>query len=252
MSGDPRTRHIESIRKTVKKIKKLKEIDPYLKAMAYGHQGSGKTKMASTAPDVLIIDMNEQGTRSGSKSDGYGINVERWEQVPDLYWYLKSGKHNYKSVALDTLTGMQGLCMSFVMRGSRHEAPTRREYGQTGVLMSGMVTAFRNLPMHVFFTAQERTLWEGEGDDRELVGYTIDLPASSRTTALASVGIVGHLEPKLVRDRTTKKKGYLDQFITEPDELYYTKVRPGVDLDPTLKKPTVPMLIDAWLEKKGA
>jgi len=199
----------------VKGIRSVDQVSPYCKVLVYGLNGSGKTRLAASAPKCLILDINEQGTRSAA-GKGTGAKyrtISNWNQIGAMYWYLKSGNHPYKSVALDTLTAMQEMAMAFVLGEAEERDPTRersmpdkRSYGRAGQLMKGMMLAYRNLPMHVIFTAQERSI--RDEDTEEIVDITVDLPAGSRSTAMGCVGILGRMAPQeiTVRGKDGKRK----------------------------------------------
>jgi hypothetical protein len=60
--------------------------------LIYGRPGSRKTRFCATAPDVLIIDINEEGTDSVRRdTDPYTIRCYDWEAFTDLYWYAHEG-----------------------------------------------------------------------------------------------------------------------------------------------------------------
>lgn len=245
-----------ALAKVARRVKSVDDIKPYVKVLAYGHNGSGKTRLCASAPKVLIIDINEEGTRSaaGSGTGAKYLEANTWKDVGDFYWYLKSGKHPYKTVALDTVTAMQNMAMSFVLGEAEERDPTRersmpdkRSYGRAGELVKGMLLAYRNLPMHVIFTAQERTI--KDEDTEEITDVTVDLPAGSRGVAMGCVGILGRMQPRQVRsvNRTTRKKTkkWVDTMVVGPHELIHTKDR-TYNLAPVVVNPTMPMFIEAW------
>ena len=251
----PRTRDPDRVRELVKRIKPVGDIDDWAKVLVYGTNGSGKTRFAASAPKVLIIDVVERGTRSAANlyPKARRLEVENWNEVGDIYWFLKSGKHPFESVAIDTITGLNTLAMSFVLDEAEERDPSRekrmpdkRTYGRAGELMKGMLTAFRNLPMHVILTAQERSITEE--DSGIIIEYTPDLPAGSRGTALGCVGIVGHLQPKqgVVRVNGKRVKKWVDEMFVGPSELYRTKNRAFPHLSDLVRNPTMSQVITAW------
>lgn len=247
-----KTRDVEAIKQAVKRIRPVNEIGPYAKVLVYGRNGSGKTRFAATAPEVLIIDINEQGTRSARNTKAKVFEAQRWEDIGNMYWYLASGKHPYKSVALDTLTAMQAVAMDFVLDEAEDRDPNRekrmpdkRTYGRAGKLMEGMILAYRNLPMHVVFTAQEREI--KDDDTGEVMLHTADLPNSSRGAALGAAGIVGRLFTKEVRVKKQGKviKKWSDHLLVGPHEAFDTKDRTN-ELDRVVRNPTMSLILDAW------
>lgn len=237
-----------------KRIVSVDIADPYVKIMVYGRNGAGKTRFSASAPKVIIGDINEEGTRSAKGSGAKKFPINRWTDIGDLYWYLKAGDHAFESVALDTLTAMNRLCLKMVLgeaedRDPNREIglPDRRAYGRAGELMREQLLAFRNLPMHVIFTAQERVIKDEDTDEPVL--HTPDLPAGSRGVAMGSVGIIGRVFQKEVKFR---KKGtkeiqtrWEDRLLVGPHEEFDTKDR-TYNLGTVVRRPTMPLIIDAW------
>src|SRR5438552_3658980 len=109
----PDPQRIEAVKK---KIKKASQLERHQRFLVYGGSGVGKTRLASTAPDVLVVDVNEKGTDSVRRDiDPNVYPVEYWHEINDVYWYLASGGHKYRSVAIDGITALQTLCMNFVL-----------------------------------------------------------------------------------------------------------------------------------------
>lgn len=248
------------MREVAKRIRPVGEIDDHAKILVYGKNGSGKTRLAASAPKVLIIDVTERGTRSAAKvyPKARRFEAQSWNDVGDMYWLLKSGKLPFESVAIDTITALQALAMNFVLDEAEERDPSRekrmpdkRTYGRAGMLISSMLTAFRDLPMHVILTAQERSITED--DSGLIIEYTPDLPASSRGTALGCVGIVGHLSPKekIVRVNGKRVKKWVDQMFVGPSELYRTKNRAYPNLPDLVLNPTMDQVIEAWQAKEN-
>ena len=122
--------------------------------MVYGRNGSGKTRFAASGPKCLILDFNEEGTRSARGTGAKVLPISTWPDVDLAYWYLKRGDHSYETVALDTITGMAEICMNRVLRESYDrdpnkdpKSPRRQDWGTMGQMMKEQLLRFRNLPM---------------------------------------------------------------------------------------------------------
>lgn len=247
-----RTRDPSRIRAIAKRAKSVDDASPWVKVLPYGNPGTGKTRLSATAPNVLIIDTNEQGTRSAVGSGATVVEAESWDDVADAYWWMKSGKHKFESLAIDGLPGMQRMAMDFVLGEAEARNPDRpskqpdkRDYGRAGTLMAGMLLAYRNLPMHVIMTSTVRTI--KDDDTGEVVSITLDLPAQVRGVALGCCGIMGPMVPtqRKVRSNGRIKKVWTDTMHVGPDSVYETKDRTNV-LGPVILRPTIPMMIEAW------
>src|SRR5215831_424604 len=108
---------IDKIRSRVEgKITKASDLPLNLAVVVYGRPKVGKTRFCASAPNVLLIDCDEKGTDSTRDDlDPSVIRIQTWSEINDIYWYLQSGEHDFKSVAIDTVSGLQTLAMNFVL-----------------------------------------------------------------------------------------------------------------------------------------
>lgn len=239
MAEKPRTRDVEAIREVVSRIRSVDDFGPYTKVLAFGPNGSGKTRFGASGPRPLILDMNEEGTRSTVGSGARVLEIQEWGDVAHAYWYLQSGKHKYETAVIDTATGMHKLAMVFALNdeGRTSMTPRKQDYGRAGELTSSMLFAFRNLPMHVVILAQERVI--REEDTGMIVETTVNLPAGARAAALDMVSITGHMEPR-------KRGGKMvDRMRVGPHEEFPTKDRTN-QLGDIVIRPTMSKVIAAW------
>jgi len=248
MASVPKARAIASVKKRIVPVSKA---DPWIKMLVYGRNGMGKTRLACTAPKPLLIDIGEKGTKSVRTYPGVEVyHARSWQEVVWAYWYLKAGGHEHESVILDTLTGMQNICMVQVLKESGDRDPTKdpktatmRDWGKLAQLMKEQLLNFRNLPLHVVFTAQER-LYDNE--DEERVERVPDLSPGSRATATACVDIIGRIYQKERRWAVKggrEKKQWETRMLVGPHEDYVTKDRTGV-LGRIVVNPTIPDILE--------
>jgi hypothetical protein len=246
----PKAKAIEAVKK---KIVPIEDASPHIRILVYGRNGQGKTRFACTAPKPLICDIDEEGTRSARQFKGAEVYpAKKWSDIVWLYWYLKSGDHPYDSLVVDTLTGMQNVCMKQVLKESGDRDPdkdpktaSQRDWGKLAQLMKEQMLNFRNLPMHVIFTAQERTVAD---DESETIERVPDLSPGSRATATACVDIIGRIYKKEVRavNKATKRETtkWETRMLVGPHEDYTTKDRTGA-LGRIVKEPTIPTILEA-------
>lgn len=196
-----------------KKIKRASEQPRNQAFIIYGEPGTGKTRLAASAPSPLIIDVDEKGTDSTRVDmDPQTIRIERWQEVNDIYWFLQEGDHEFETVAIDTISSLQVLCLNFVLgdEASRDasrdpDMPARQAWGKVGKLMRTQITNFRNLPMNVVFTAHVRTKDTGDDDDMEsVVTYGPEVSPSVQKHLTAAVGTIGYLIKKEVYVKSKK------------------------------------------------
>jgi len=244
-----REKRIEQVRK---RIVSVREAEPYVKLLVYGRNGAGKTRLAASGPAPLVVDINEKGTKSVRNYPGVKVfHVAKWEDLTYLFWFLHEGDHQYETVVLDTLTGLQNLCMKHVLKEGVDRDPNRdpampaqRDWGKMSELIKPLLLNYRNLPMHVVFTAQERLVGDDDGNQE----HTPDLSASIRAVACGSVDIIGRIYQAQVRqvNKRTKKevKAWETRLLVGPHDEYTTKDRTG-NLGRILTQPTMEKIIDA-------
>jgi hypothetical protein len=235
---------IEKISKRVeKKIKRASQLPLNLAVVVYGRPKVGKTRFCATAPNPIIIDCDEKGTDSTrDDTDPNVYRITTWSELMDMYWYLQSGQHDYKTVAIDTVSGLQTLCMNFVLgdEASRDasrdpDMPTRQAYGKISQLMKTNITNFRNLDMNVIFTAHTRTRSTGEDEEDESMITGPNLSPAIYTHLLGAVGLIGYMMKREVFAKTKvktksgtkirRKKVSRTRLVIGPSERFETGVR---------------------------
>jgi len=230
----------------------------------YGRSGSGKTTVAGTFPGpVLLLDMDDKGTDSISDQDHVDImDIEHWDDLEMVYWWLKKHPNKFKTVVIDTITGAQQMAILKVIedtnkdpeRASEWGVMTRREWGQAASMMKAWVTNFRTLTddgIEVVFNAQERIFNDGEessADNQLSPEIGARLMPSVRDHLNASVHVIANtfIRTKIVQKKVEGKKKPKEvekiQYCVRigPHPIYDTKVRkpkrvkvPSVIVDPS-------------------
>lgn len=134
----------------------------FLKALIYGPAGHGKTTFVATAQldprtsPMLFIDF-EGGEQSLAGLDIDMVSIRDWNDYDEVYRDLVSGKTEYKSVALDSISETHIFSLLDILdkEGPNRKDPNalqQQDYGKSTILMRRLLRAFRDLPMHVFFT----------------------------------------------------------------------------------------------------
>jgi phage nucleotide-binding protein len=204
-----------SIEKAIAKLKPASSIRPQVKMVVYGRNKQGKTVFACHSDlKTLLIDCNERGYASVRDRANVTIyELQRWEDLDPIYWYLRGGKHEFQVVVIDTVTMLANICMKWVLKENADRdmtadvlTPDRRSWGKLGEAMKETIIRFRNLPMHVIFTAQEKMTTNEDDDGGTVQEIHPELSPSPRSTLLSAVDIIGRIYVKEVELENDKKR----------------------------------------------
>jgi phage nucleotide-binding protein len=230
----------KEIEKVKRRIIPVSDAEPHVKVLLYGRNGQGKTRIACTAPPpMLLLDINEKGTKSvRAYKDVDVLQVKAWEDVTYAYWFLRQGDHKYKSVGIDTMTGLQNLCIKdVVIKEAEDRDPNRdpktmsmRDWGKMAEYLKPLILNFRNLDMNVVFTAQIRNGKDRNDEEAEDL-WVPDMSPNPRSQLTAAVDIIGYVHQAEVRavNKRTKRETtkHEHRMLVGPHDNYITKDRTG-------------------------
>jgi ABC-type dipeptide/oligopeptide/nickel transport system ATPase component len=152
------------------RVERVQQRSQFLNVLIYGESGTGKTTLAGSADavpqmrPVLVVDI-EGGTESlrNTYPEVDTVRVTNWKEMQAVYDTLHSGRHDYNTVILDSLTEIQKFNMYQIMEDLLRDNPDRdpdvpsmREWGKNIEQIRRFVRAFRDLQMHSIFTALDR------------------------------------------------------------------------------------------------
>lgn len=219
------------------------------KVLIYSDNKVGKTTFAATAPKCIIVDVNEEGTRSiaGKQTGAQYIGVTEFMEIPEVYWWIKKRHKRYESCGVDTVTAMVHLAMKQALAerskrsGDTIQYPDQRAWGRVKELMMPQILNFRNLPMHVVFTAQEKRWMDDDGDLEAIVP---DIQGASLGITMGAVGVVGHLSKARPKRRQDRRNPWPRRLLVGDHEII--KAGNRVDLPRVLTNPTMADIIAAY------
>lgn len=239
----------------------------------YGRSGHGKTTLATTFPEpILLLDVRDRGTDSVSFDQDVDVkDIESLDDLEDAYYFLQENPDRYATVVIDTVSQLQQVFMEEVKRKGKQSKNGRaagdwgslsqRQFGDVAAVMKEWILNYRNLTddgMEVVFIAQERTsnIEEGRDDDVELLIPEVG-PAVMPSIASylnASVSIIGHCFIRVKRTKVKKPNSTKSeekenaQYCVRvgPNPIYITKLRKPRDIEAPafIENPTYKDIVD--------
>lgn len=233
------------------RITRPSEEKRYPKILVYSRNKKGKTTFGLSAgvEKTLVIDP-EMGTSEMRKNDPQRWLVDRWEDLDDVYNYLRHTEHPYQWVVVDGLTKFSNMALKYVMRTQEEKSLDRipgmvqqRDYGKAGELMKDMLTRFHALQIGVIFTAQERMeesndSEEDEDADGPAAIFIPDMPKAVRGYANSIVDVIGRLYVVKNGEGKAERRLWIGESIK-----YDTGYRSDFVLDDYVKNPTIPKIV---------
>lgn len=135
----------------------------FVKSLTFSPAGHGKTHLLGTAQDdprtapMLLLDF-EGGEETLAGLDIDVARIRDWDDYSEAYEVLADEKCKYKSVGIDSVseTHIWALLTRVDEKGPSRNEPDLIEQGDYGVVstqMRRLLREFRDLPLHVFYTA---------------------------------------------------------------------------------------------------
>jgi hypothetical protein len=219
-----------------------------VKALFFGQPFSGKTFLLGTAnldertAPILILDF-EGGETTLDGTDADIWTIRSWKDYNEAYDFLAKGKHEYKSVGVDSLseTHMFALLSILEKEASKRDDGDQiqqNDYGRANVQIGRLVREFRDLPYHIFFTA-----WSKDEKDPKVGLVKVPLLSGQLATTVPGmmevVGYLGLSQPK----GEAPTRG----LILSGDAKFRTKVRTKFGVEPPeyIEDPSISKLMDA-------
>ncbi len=229
-----------------------------IKALIYGPPKHGKTRFLGTAvldprtKPIAILDFEGgvldvlDGLPGGPDGpDWYHIPVTSWEDFNQAYERLMVNEEGFKAVAIDSLSEVHVFALMNLLddKSIRRDSKDKdlihqQDYGKAMVQMRRLTRSFRDLPMHVFYTAHHKE----EVDSKEGMVKMVNLSGKLATEIPGMMSLVGYLA--LVTD----DEGKTNRTLLLQN---YAKIRTGVrtawgvEAPDEIDDPTVTNVLDA-------
>lgn len=160
----------------------------HIVAMVYGEPGVGKTSLAFTALNPLLLDFDQGAHRSGFRKDS--VRIARWEDVQGME---ESDLADYDTICVDTVGRLLDKLGVYIVQknpkmGRGGGALTLQGYGELKAEYTAWLNTLRSYGKDVLLLAHEK---EDKSND-ELV-YRPDMQGGSYGEVFKSSDIVGFM-----------------------------------------------------------
>ena len=126
------------------------------KLLVYGISGAGKTTLCQTVPGKTLVVSMEAGLLSIKDAKNVtAIEVKEAAEIEEIAQLLESGKLDYDTVCLDSVTEMSEIVLANELKKSKDP---RKAYGEVIQVMTKTMRRFRDLPIHVVFIAKQQEI----------------------------------------------------------------------------------------------
>lgn len=189
-----------------------------VKVLTYGQAGAGKTVLAATLPNPIILSA-EGGLLSIADRELPYIEINSMDELREAYSWLKNSDEAkpFTSVALDSISEIAEVCLATEKRNSKDP---RQAYGEMQTTMAEAIRLFRDLPgRHVYMSAK----LEKSQDEMGRMLYSPSMPGAKTGQALPYFfDIVAALRVEKDAEGVTQRA-----LMCESDGLWQAKDRSG-------------------------
>ncbi len=174
-------------------IKKSNEIaiQRNVKMMVYGQAGMGKTTLALSAPNPLLLDFDNGVKRVNNAhlDDSVGIvQINNWQEVIQLLTQEQADLAGFETIVVDTIGKMMDFIIAYRCNGRN---PRVQDWGTINNDFKWFVNALSGLGKHIIFVAHRDS--RKEGDD------TVFIPAlreKNYNSIVTELDLLGYVEMK--------------------------------------------------------
>lgn len=174
-------------------IKKPCELDVQvkIKALIYGQAGMGKTTVALSAPNPLLLDFDGGVHRINYGHQTPTVPITKWEDCEDV---LKEDLKDFQSIIIDTGGKLLDFMAEYLIRknpklGKANGALTLQGFGERKGLFRQFCKTIMLMDKHLIFVAHRDT--QKNGDE---IRYVPLFGGSSYDDLVSELDLVGYLE----------------------------------------------------------
>lgn len=209
----------------------LEDFNESINMIIYGDSGVGKTVLAGSAPNALIIS-TEHGTTSAKRfgSTAKVWPVKDWSDMEAAVAWLEDNPDVFDWVVVDSLTEMQGKSLRGILTKAVADNPSRdpdvpaiQDYQKWQNQVKNTITYLTEAPVNVIWLAGAMRKEDQEGDDIVLpllLGKNYEIAA----WACMQMDVVAYLGTKRVKDKD-KEERVVRRLVASNVPPYFAKDR---------------------------
>lgn len=214
------------------KIQKLEDVIDRrgIKILVYGASGAGKTRAIETLPGRVLIASAEAGLLSLAQGTDSArldvVEITSIDGLREVHRVVSKAGHGYDWVVLDSVSEIAETCL---VELKKKNPDPRAAYGAIQDEIGGILRAFRDLDVGVYFSAKEA---REKDEATQRVSYGIMMPGAK--LGLAIPYIFDEVFRLVVVDDKDAETGVVERvrwLLTASDSKNTAKDRSGV-LDP--------------------
>jgi len=176
-------------------------------ATIFGNAGMGKTTLAVTFPNPIVIRAEDglQAIPSSQRPDAFPL-LTKPEELWDQLFALTSEEHSYKTLIVDSVTALERMFIQYVVDTDPKKPKSIQQamggYGAGLSMVAGMHARIRKAAgvladkrnMHTVFIAHSEVGTENPPDDESFSKWGLRLSGKSEPNYVDDVDLVGYLK----------------------------------------------------------
>ena len=150
-----------------------------VKLLVYGQAGAGKTTLAPTLPNAIVLSA-EGGLLSIQDAELPYLEITTMAELQEAYKWLSESAEalQFESVAIDSISEIAEVCLNYEKKVNKDP---RAAYGAMQEQMADIIRAFRDLPAkHVYMSAK----LEKTQDEMGRILYAPSMPGNKTGQSL--------------------------------------------------------------------
>ena len=165
-----------------------------IKALIYGQPGIGKTTLALSAPNPVLLDFDGGVQRVNGAFQCPTLQVTKWEEVTDAINELRNGDVCCDTIVIDTAGKMLDYMGDYIIRNDekmkmRDGSLSLKGYGARKVMFINFLKEVSFMGKNLVFVAHER-----EDKDGEIRIVRPEMGGSSLGDLIKELDLVGYMQ----------------------------------------------------------